>query len=221
MSFMVPTKTLFIEALEQVFDADYPVEEFRGLWVSMEYPSAESNYPGIWVDFRTSAPIQSAGIGHVEYTAPSSSGAVRACSRWRFAGNVTLTIVALTSLERDRMLDALVSLIAFGLENPATSEFRRTLESNDLIGVEMQWDRLDIGGTDETVGTPWGSDDVVYETTLTWDCTGEFVSEGTERVLVPLSAFLIEPRRTDEPDETDEQPAPTDPVVLEQNAEWH
>ena len=218
--FLVRTKTLLIEALQQTFDADYPDPDFRGLWVSMEYPIDQSNYPGIWVDFRPAPSVTSAGIGHVEFTEPSESGAVRRFTRWRFGGQVTLTVVALTSLERDRLVDSLVGLIAFGLEGPATSEFRRTLETNDLIGLQCQWDQVDVGGTDETSGTPWGSDDVIYETTLTWDAIGEFVSSGTEGVLVPLSEIRLHERREDEPDTTDAQPE-TSPIVLPENAVWH
>lgn len=189
--FLTHAKTLLVRATKGVFDQDYPEADFRGLWVSMEYPAEEANYPGIWVGFTPTAPLQVAGIGHREYTDPAADGTVRALTKWRFAGVATFTIAALTSLERDRLLDAMVQVIAFGLDNPATAEFKQTLDLNDLIGVQMNWDQFQITGLDENQGTPWGTDEVIYEGTVGVDCQGEFASSATSGTLVPLSGITV------------------------------
>jgi hypothetical protein len=197
--FLQAVNTLLMEALQNTFDAEYPTADFRGLWVSMEYPADRANYPGIWVDFETTADLQIAGIGHTEYTVPEGRFNVRRkTTRWRFAGMATFTVAAMTSLERARLADELVRVLAFGSEDPATSDFRSYIEHNDLIATQMQWDKFSLNGKAETPGTPWGTDDVIYEITVTVDCQGEFISDGTSGTLVPLSAIVI----TDTVDDT-------------------
>lgn len=219
--FVVPTKTLLMEALQQVFGSNYPNADFRSIWISMEYPIDQSNYPGIWVDFRVTQPLSIAGIDHTEYTQAGPSGAVRKGTRWRFVGDMTMTFVAMTSLERDRLLDSVIGLLAFGLENQSTSEFRRTIESNDLVALQMQWDTFEIGGQAENPGTPWGTDDIIYEASLTWACQGEFISSGTDSVMVPLSSVTLYERRDDEPDTTSPSDSGTSLVVDPNNTVWH
>jgi hypothetical protein len=189
--FMVPLLTLLVESLNRTFDADYPTERFRGLWVSLEYPAAQSNYPGIWVDFQPSTDMQSAGIGHMEFTAPAGDGTVHSFTRWRYAGMVQLTCVALTSLERATLLDEVIKTVAFGLENPGRAEFIRHMESNDLVACNLQRDKIDLTTKGEAQGTPWGTDEVIYEQTIAIDCEGEFVSDGATGSLIPLSAITF------------------------------
>lgn len=190
--FLVPLKTLVVEATRGVFDADYPQADFRSLWVSMEYPADEANYPGVWVDFDTTTPLQTAGIDHHEYVQDEDTGLFRRVGRWRYGGMLTFTVVALTSLERDRLVDELVRVVAFGSENPQTSVFRTSIEQNDLIACDVQWDRLSLVGKNEDQGTPWGTDEVVYEWTVQLDCQGDFVADTitATAALVPLSAVV-------------------------------
>ena len=191
--FMVPLLTLLVESLRRTFDADYPDERFRGLWVSLEYPIARANYPGIWVDFQPTTDVQAAGIGHLEYTAPTTDGTVRAFTRWRYAGMVQLTCVTLTSLERATLVDEVVKTVAFGLEDPGRAEFTRHLDANDLVACTLQRDKLDLTTKGEAQGTPWGTDEILYEQTVTIDCMGEFVSDGSNGGLIPLTAVAVYP----------------------------
>lgn len=191
--FLVALKTLLVEAWRATLDADYPVVDFRGTWVSMEYPLAKANYPGVWVDFLPSADVQTAGIGHVEYVEDATlPGQYHRVARWRYAGVFQMTCVALTSLERDRLVDEVVRVMAFGRELATTQAFRSTVETNDLVACQVQWDKFSLGGKGETPGTPWGTDEVVYEMTVSVDCQGEFVSGGTEGLLVPISRVVVQ-----------------------------
>lgn len=194
--FLTMTKTLMREAFEQTFDADYPAEEFRvlGERSSLEGPVKTADIPMVWVDFQPATEMVAAGIGHVEYGAPDEDGRVRRYTRWRFTGFATYTFIAYGSQERDRMVDEFVKVLAFGLEDPATSTFRRHIETNDLIGITCNWHRISLSGRTEAPGTPWGTEEWVYEQTVQIEvANGEFVSEGSSGVLVPLTSIQIIP----------------------------
>lgn len=189
--YLVPLLTLFQEATQAVYDDEFPEEDFRALWVSLDYPAEEANYPGIWINYMPTSPLQVASIGHRNYTDPAADGSVRAFTKWRFGGTVAFTIVAFTSFERYRLVDSLVEVLAFGKDNPTLSEFQATLDRNDLIGLQMQWDQFSIGAPDESQGTPWGTDDILYEMTVSVDCQGEFASDALGATLIPLTAVTV------------------------------
>lgn len=185
-------KTLLTMAGRKVFDADYYEPDFRDLWVDIEFPAAEQAYPGLWVDFMPTQSLHTIGIGHVEYVDTDSSH-VRPYKRWVFQGNVSYTAVALSSLERDRLVDELVRVLAFGDENPQTEAFRQYIEDNPLLALNFDFDTIGVGGMAATPGTPWGTDDIVYEATITMECLGEFVSDSSTGELVRLTDIILEP----------------------------
>lgn len=189
--YFVPLLTLFLEATQAVYDAEFPEEDFRDLWVSLDYPAEEANYPGIWINYMPTSPLQVSGIGHRNYTDPAADGSVRGFTKWRFGGTVSFTCVAMSSFERYRLVDSLVEVLAFGKDNPTLSEFQATLDRNDLIGLQMQWDQFLVGAPDESQGTPWGTDDILYEMTVSVDCQGEFASDALGATLVPLSGVIV------------------------------
>lgn len=195
-----------MEALKLVFDAQYPVEDFRELPVTMEYPADSIFYPGIWVDFEPTQPLQVAGIGHTEYV-HDTNGLPHQTTRWRFAGMIQLTLMALTSLERDRLADELVRVLAFGRQSPETSRFRDSVLTNDLIILQLQEDNIAFSGKAENPGTPWGTDDIVYEITATIDCQGEFICDTLSGALATFSSIVVYSA-------PDGDPAPTIPDAV-------
>lgn len=205
---MTSAQTLFIEAArEEWASLDFNPDDGGSsaipggdaLWISGEYPVERSNFPGIWVEYTPSGELAMAGIGHTEYSdAGSTSGQRRKAVRWMFSGEVTFTAIAFTSLERARLIDAIVATFAAGIENPNLSAFRSRIEHNDLIGMTAQWSILTIGGFSETPGTPWGSDEIVWEGTVTLAVTGEFVWAAGLRALVPLTSFVVYDRNADD-----------------------
>ena len=186
--YLVKLKTLLVKALTTTFDAAYPVEAYRGLYASLDYPIDKAGYPGIWVDWE-GASLQNAGVGHTE----TVDG--RRVKRWRFSGTTTFTIVALSSLERDGLYDEMVKVIAFGQLYHATNPFRQTIHENDYLGISFDWDNIHPRGESSIPGTPWDTDDVIYEVTIGLDTIGEFVSEPDDATLVPLSAVAVYPYR--------------------------
>jgi hypothetical protein len=195
--YLTRTKAMIVTALKTVFDAEYPNENLRDLWISIEYPVKQQNYPGIWVGYQDAAPLQIAGISHVEY-----DDEMRPYTRWRFQGNVTFTIVAFTSLERDTIYDELIRVIAFGHQDQTTAQFRTYVETNEYIAANFDLDRIEAQGETAAPGTPWGSDDVTYERSCSLQMLGEFVVEPTTGAPLLLSK-IVSTAYTDE-EQTDE-----------------
>lgn len=199
--FMAELMTAVTDAAKRVFDAEYPVEQFRGLHIDIEYPSEKDNYPGIWVDFEPTRELTVAGIGHVEYRLGDVE--YQAFRKWTFAGHVTYTIVALSNFERARLFDEMVKVLAFGGEQAARSQFREAIESNEFIAINFDFDEIGVRGKAETLGTPWGTDEMIYEVTVAMECLGEFASEGETATLIPLSKITPIPYTVPPGDPTD------------------
>lgn len=207
---MVPLKTSLVDAWKTTFaQSGYPVEDFGpddegpGVHVSIEFPAKPQDYPGVWIDYE---PISThiIGVDHKEYIDSITSGMKTAITRWRFEGNASFTIVALSSLERDRLYDEVIAAIAFGRENIARAAFRRTLEDNEFIAVDANWDEVTTGGTSANTGTPWLTDDIIYEVTVTMRLVGDFAATPGENTgqLVALSAIKVYPIVRGETDPT-------------------
>jgi hypothetical protein len=156
----------------------------------MEYPTDEHNVPTIWVDYEDIQDLKTAGVGHVEYI-PTPQGTFQKVKRWMFGGYLTLTVASLTSLERDRIMDLLVALIAFGEDNPQTQSFRAYIENNPFIAAEFNWDLIKMTSQGANPGTPWGTEDIMYEKSMAITVIGEFVSDPSTTSLVKLSDIAI------------------------------
>ena len=194
--YLVSLKTLLVKALQDTFNDSYPEPDFRGLHVTLEYPTKQIEYPGIWIDYEPSE-VEAVGVGHAEFAEVGDN--FLEVRRWRFSGAVTYTLVALSSMERDRLHDEMVRVLAFGEMYQATRGFRSYMLDNPYLGLTLNWDRIRTGGLSAIPGTPWDTDDVIYELTLSMDLIGEFVSPTESPELVPLASVQLYPyRMTDE-----------------------
>lgn len=170
--------------------------------IDMEYPIQVESYPGIWVQFSFSEVTQS-GIGHEplhkNVIAPATDTTPEQVNwepirEFQFKGRVTLTIVALSSLERDRLADAVVTMLAFSrppstvLTNPTedTKQFRQFLSSlaeNPYVCISINHDQIIPGGQAMTTGVPWDEEIPGYEDTYSFDILGQtnivFRNDGT------------------------------------------
>lgn len=191
--YLTALKTMWVEALKDVFDAEYPEADFRDIFISLDYPTEEHNFPSIWLDYEDVQDVQTAGIGHAEYGEPDAEGNRRKYKRWRYGGFMSLTVVAYASLERDRLCDELIALFAFGDENSATAQFRYYIENNEFVACDVDWDRLKVTATAANSGTSYGTEGMLYERTIALSVFGEFISDGVARALAKLSAVEIEP----------------------------
>jgi hypothetical protein len=189
--FLTALKTLLVTALNSTFDNSYPVAEWRGLYSSIEYPIKRGGYPSIWVDFEPVDDIRINGIGDIFTSGPDTEGNFSQYLKWLYQGHATFTIVAMSSYERDRLFDQLVSVIAFGRMNPQRSVFRNTIVDNEFIAAQFDWDSMAVRGFGQNPGTPWGSDEIIYEVTISMDMEGEFNSNISSTALIPLEKITI------------------------------
>lgn len=200
--FLLPTKTLVTRSMAETFDTAYPIEQFRDLHVSIEMPVEVQHYPGIWIDFEPTSQLRAAGINHREKVYDADTDTYREVRRWRFSGFLTFTVVALSSAVRDMLFDEVVKVVAFGQGDPVRTRFREAIESNTLIGLDVDWDEIGVTGFTATPGTPWNTDDTIYEGTVRLESMGEFVSQPDTDVLVPLTEVVVIPYTEEEGDPT-------------------
>lgn len=211
--FIEPLMTLIQETTYDLFHNDvnpFPYDDMRDLPVHIEYPVDQALYPGVWVNFIPQGEVRNVGIGHVERV--DTEEGIAKVYRWQFGGLIEIVAHALTNLERARMLDWVAKAIAFGHLDTGTSlsRFREGLERNDLIGLRPIWEAFTVGGLAETPGTPWGTDDVIYEGTITLTVEGEYVHDPSEDRLVPLSEIVVEEPEILPPDAPPDH-SPADP----------
>lgn len=182
-------KTTAVEAIRQSFQARYPEPDpdggGRGVFVSVEYPVDEASYPAVWVDYEGSE-LRTVGIA---YTETDASG--NAYARWRFAGHVTFTVVALSSNERDMIYDQLIAMTAFAAQSQFPSGFRKAVQDAPLIASVWSFDSVEDRPPSAAPGTPWGTMDVVYERGFALQVVGEFASDPNTAQLVSLAEIQV------------------------------
>ena len=202
--FIAGVKTAWIEALRLVFDKSHPIPEMRGMHVSSEYPETSDEFPGFWVTFVPDPEVRSVGIDHQEIFV-HHDGREQIVHRWRGSGTIMITAHAFTALQRDKMIDELIRVIAFGdpEHEPGIARMRTSIEHNDLIGIAAQWDRAVIMGVTESQGTPWGTEEWVAEGTVSVDLNAFFIPDPMPssggKTLIPLSAIVVKGSTYDEP----------------------
>lgn len=169
--------------------------------VDMEYPMTAEKYPGIWVQFSFSE-IQNSGVGMELLTRrviPATNTEPEEII-WEpmrevnFKGRATLTAVALTSLERDRIADGIITMLAFSRvpehvitqASKDTKQFRQligSLAANPYISLTLNHDQIIPGGQAMTTGVPWQDDLPAYEDSYSFDLEGQtnilFKHDGT------------------------------------------
>lgn len=198
--FLAEVLTALNTGMKQAFHDTYPVEEFRDLHTSIEFPVDQAEYPAVWVGFEPRGQVRIAGIDHKEFIARSDGPGWHEVTRWTFEGVAVFTVVSMTSLARARLMDEIIAVLGFG-PMAERSEWRDWIYDNPLIGMVYNHERIALRGVTESRGTPWGTDELLYEATLAVDVIGEFVSPITEaRSLVPLAEIRVFDRAEQVPD---------------------
>jgi hypothetical protein len=188
--FLVQLKTSITVALREVFGPEYPVADFRGLPISIEFPYQEQQYPGVWVTWEPIGNISKAGIDNQVYGPPelTTQENPNIFFMYRFSGYSLYTIGALTSMQRDRLHDELVRVFLMS-GSPQVAAFRQYIEDNPYMNMNMDFDNVSVRGMAENQGTPWGTNEFIYEATLAIETVGEFISDQFFTSLVPLAAI--------------------------------
>ncbi|QGJ94897.1 hypothetical protein SEA_REDWATTLEHOG_37 [Gordonia phage RedWattleHog] len=151
------------------------------VYVEMEYPLEKVHYPGVWVQFSLTS-LSPAGHGHL-FRDPDSGDLLQ---EMVYQGRVTLTLVALSSRERDRLADLIINTLSFSrvsspnviTENgyqetfsPLYDEFNK----NPHVSISINSDRPNPMGQAVNVGTPWDPDTLVYEDAYSFEVLGQFM----------------------------------------------
>lgn len=158
--------------------------EGKKLYIDLEYPMEEAQYPGIWVQFSPTK-LSRAGIGHELPVRDGDTWAL--IQEWEFTGRITLSLAAIKSLDRDRLADLVIANLAFArapdlvLTKPAedTRRYRSlitALGQNPYVAMTLNTDTIYPGGQDVNPGAPWaGGDNVlVYTDSYAIDVLGHF-----------------------------------------------
>jgi len=187
--FLRTIKTTAVEAIDQSFLARYPAPDAAGgqqqVFVSVEYPVDEARYPAVWVDYEGSE-LRTVGIAYTELDEQDN-----AYARWRFAGHVTFTVVALSSNERDMIYDQLIAMTAFAAQSEFPSKFRQVVEAAPLVASVWSFDSVEDRPPAAAPGTPWNTMDVIYERGFAIQVLGEFVSDPNTTELVDLTEIRV------------------------------
>ena len=164
-------------------DDDTATTDAQTVYVDLEYPLKEVQYPGVWVQFSITS-LKRAGIDHGAVVR-NEDGVWCEVQEWEVQGRVTLTIVVLKNKDRDRLSDALIAMLAFSRPpNPVltkidedTKEYRglkTALVDNPYIAMTLMTDILYPSGQQSTQGTPWQPDILAYEDGWAFDLIGSF-----------------------------------------------
>lgn len=183
-------KTTAVEAIKSAFMITYPETDPAGgsqpVFCSVDYPQVPTAYPAVWVNYEA-AELKIAGIAYTEF---DLSGNL--LTRWRFTGHVSFTIAALNvSNECDLIYDQVIAMLAFAAQSVAPSPFRQYVEANDMIATNWSYDTIEPRGEQAAPGTPWGSDDVIYERGLAIQVLGEFVTDPAAVEMVNLREIQV------------------------------
>lgn len=175
--YMVPMFTAVTTALRTVFNSTYPVEDFQDLYITIEWPFTEMAYPGIYVNFEPTGQLSRGGIDNWQFPPSTTTSDINPNDLfvYRSAGLVSYTIGTLSSLQRARLFDELTRVFLVN-QDPNVISFRQYIEENPYISMNMDFDNLSIRGSAETQGTPWGTNEIIYETTIAMETVIEFVS---------------------------------------------
>ncbi len=176
-------KRAVITGLRESFGNSSLASGDQKFYIDIEYPTEPTAYPGIWVQFSI-ANLTRAGLSMETWT-KDAKGEWGAIQEWSFNGNISLTIAALTSKDRDRLADTVLAQLAFArppdlvIYNPKTNANQMrglitALDQNPYVSMTVNTDIIQSGGQTVTSGTPWAQNILLYEDTYSVACTGQF-----------------------------------------------
>ena len=200
-------KRAVITALREALAATDMRIDGQAIYVDLEYPMLEAQYPGIWVRFSPTK-LNRAGVGHE--IPVKIDGVWCLIQEWMFEGRVTLALAALKSKERDRLADLVIANLAFArapdiiLTKPQedTKQYRAlltTLAANPYVAMTLNTDEIYPGGQDENAGAPWaGGDNVlVYTDSYSFDVLGQFNVKFSHDGIYELARIDVLPERVE------------------------
>jgi len=195
-SFRVAVIRQVVNALRKTFDNDYPDTSLRNLYIGPDFQYERSKYPAIIIRFEPTT-VRNLGMGHYVVDT-DNQGFDRIYHQWYFEGSIAFTVWALSSYQRDVLLDNIMDVIAFGRYKTNTSAFYNEIYDDDFITLNMQTEDI-RPGTNSTSEVPWQAENEQFYTGSWWtQVTGHFYSDGTTGALVPIRQINAYPYREDQ-----------------------
>lgn len=195
--YKIGVKREIVGALRKAFGDAYPDPMLANrVSVVAEYPLKEVNYPLVVMHFNPGN-ITNMGIGH--YEVDNSTGDATIVKRWMFEGSITLTVYALTPMDRDMVILGLLNMFAFGDLIAGFADFWQEIRDYDWVALQINTDHVQEGG-DQVVTVPWGDDETpVFSDSLTFEVFGEFFTVPTTGELVQISQVNVYPYQSGAP----------------------
>jgi hypothetical protein len=177
-------KTSLMEAILDAVSGVTLFQKGQKVFVSLDYPLIPVHYPGIWVQFSLTK-LNRAGMGHEVPVQDDNTGNWSFIQEWTFEATATLTVVALDSITRDRISDALIMTLAFArtpqlsaTKPQADTKQNRSLitalDENPYVALTLNTDTITPGGESASMGTPWQDDVLTYENNFSIGMLGQF-----------------------------------------------
>lgn len=169
-----------VNALRAAFGAAYDRDrQLVDLKITAQYPLAAIDYPCIVVSYENRL-VQNAGVGHEEWFTDANN-TLRKWHHSRFEGSMDFTIMALTTIDRDLLADALTEVIRFGRLDAALLPFFTTLygDPNAPVGlifnqIMFDADQITSSGNSASLAT-WSPEDLMqYSTGLSSEVHGGY-----------------------------------------------
>lgn len=178
ISYKIEVKRAIVQAFRTTFHAaDFYSELLKKSNITIEYPTTPEQYPAIIVGFKEQQ-LRSAGIGHA---ITDNNNLVY--TEWVFIGEITLDIMALTSVDRDYISDAVINLLSFGRVEGYS--FRQYVEENNSVNMILNVGSILPTGENTMSGASWGLTDTrVYQCGYSFGVFGQFKSDSNYYDLV-------------------------------------
>lgn len=198
-------------ALRKTFDADYPDQMFRVVYTGPNFQMKRASYPAVYVAYGETS-IQNIGLGH-RVAGFDAQGQDRLFKQAIAAGTIQFTVMALTPLERDTLMDDLMDVFMFGKEQPAKSAFWTEIFGEDFIWLTLNVENIIPGGV-STMVVPWQTEnDILFTGSYALTSSCEFFSDANTSDFVPINKIKGLPYRPDQQVPTGAvDPAPWNPA---------
>lgn len=177
-------KSATVLAMRDALQGTSMFDKGQAVYIDMEYPMIQIQYPGIWVQFSVTK-LNRAGVGHEITVQDPETHEWSFIQEWMFQGRITLTICATKNVDRDRLADSLIANLAFARTpqllatkpQADTKKYRSlitALDENPYVAMTLQLDTIVPGGQQASMGTPWSDDILTYEDSYSFDLVGQF-----------------------------------------------
>lgn len=203
-------KRAMVEGVRRVFTNQFAERQLRDLRVASTFPMTKADYPSVYVEFIEGANVN-AGVGHSEMFY-DVNGVLRRWNHRLFDGSIRFNVLALSSVDRDILGDAIVEMLAFsGMPEMSLQHNLFTHIYGDPDGISpdlrqtlshLAYDSDVIRPGGESVSPVfWGSeDDLAYEKSYSVNVTGGFYNSYPSDVVGPdfITHAFVYPKLADQ-----------------------